>query len=68
MVLEVCHLPGCQFHMATHVLMYSRHVGDRAHSAWFSVREFPLPWVFCFYHLDPEFVADFSVNEVCCCC
>jgi len=66
MVSEICHLQGCKFPMATNVHRYFRHMGNRSHSAWFSVRKLNLPWVFCFDHLDPVFVADFSVDEVFC--
>jgi len=67
MVLEVCHLEGSQFPMATNVHRYLRHMGNRAHSAWFSVRKVNLHWVFCLDHLDYVFVADFLVDEVFCC-
>jgi len=39
-------------------------MGNRAHTTWFSVCEVNLPRAFCFDHLDPMFVADFSVDEV----
>ena len=39
MVLAVCYLEGSQFPMATNVHWYFRHMGDRTHSAGFSVRE-----------------------------
>jgi len=61
MVLEICHLDGCQFPMATNVHRYFRHMGNRTHSAWFSVRKVNLLGVFCFDHLDPVFVANCSV-------
>jgi len=64
MVSEICHLEGCQFPMTTNIHRYFRHMGDRAHSAWFSICEVDLPWVFCLDHLDPLFVADLSVDEV----
>jgi len=67
MVLEVCHLEGCQFPMATNVHRYLRHMGNGAQSAWFSVHMVNLAWVFCFDRLDSVFVADFSVDEVFCC-
>jgi len=67
MVLEICHLEGCQSPMATNVPRYFRLMGNSSHSTWFSVREVNLPGVFCFDHLDPVFVTDFSVNEVFCC-
>jgi len=67
MVLEICHLEGCQFRMATKVNRYFCHMGNGAHSGRFSVRKLNLPGVFCFHHLDPVFVADFSVDEVFCC-
>jgi len=67
MVLEVCHLEACQFPMATDVHGYFRHMGNMAYSAWPSVRKVNPPWVFCFEHLHPVFVADFLVNEVFCC-
>ena len=53
--------------MATKVHRYFRHMGNKAHSAWFSVRQVNLPWVFWFDHLDPVFVSNFLVNEVFCC-
>jgi len=67
MVLDICHLEGRLFPMATNLHRYFRHMGNRSHSAWFSIRKVNLPGVFCFDHLDPVFVADFSVNEVFCC-
>ena len=66
MVLEICHLEGCQFPMATNVHRYLRHMGNRSHSAWFSVRKVDLQRAFCFDHLGPVFVEDFSVDEVFC--
>jgi len=67
MVLEACHLGSCQFPMATNVHRYFRHMGDRTHIPWFSVRKVNLPLVFSFELLDPVFVADFFVDEVLCC-
>jgi len=67
MVSEICHLESCQFPIATNVHRYFRHMGDWAHSAWFSLRKVNLPWVLAFDHLDPVFVADFSIDEVFCC-
>jgi len=67
MVLEVCHLEGCQFPMTTNVYRYFCHMGNRAHSAWFAVCKVHLLCVFCFDDLDPVLVADFSVDEVLCC-
>jgi len=64
MVLEIRHLEGCQFPMATNVHRYFRQMGNRSHNTWFSVGQVNFPWVFCFDNLDPVFVADFSVNEV----
>jgi len=58
---------GCQFRMATNVHRDFRHMGHRPHSTWLSVWKVNLPGVICFDHLDPVFVADFSVNEVFCC-
>jgi len=63
MVFEVCHLEGCQFPMTTNIHRYFPHMGNRAHSAWFSVRKVNLRGVFCIDHLDPLFIADFSVDE-----
>jgi len=67
MGLEICHLESCRFPMATNVHRYFRHMGNRSHNTWFSVRKVNFPWVFCFDHLDPVFVADLSVNKVLCC-
>jgi len=67
MILEIRHLEGCQFPMATNVHRYFRHMGNWTHSAWFSVRKVNLPGVFRFDDLDPVFVAAFLVNEVFCC-
>jgi len=67
MVLEVCHLEGRQFPMTTNVHSYFRHMSNRSHSPWFSVYKVNQRVVFCFDHLDPVFVAEFSVNEVFCC-
>ena len=39
MVLEVPHLEGCQFPIATNVHRDFRHMGNRSHSAWFSVHK-----------------------------
>jgi len=64
MVLEVCHLEGSQFPMATNVHRHFRQMGDRTHSARFSVREVNLSGAFCFDRLDPVVIADFSVDEV----
>ena len=64
MVLEICHFEGCQFPVATNVHRYFRHVGNRSHSPWYSVRKVNLSGVFHFDRLDPMFVADFSVYEV----
>jgi len=43
---EVRHLERCQFPMATDVHRYFHHMGNRAHSAWFSVHEEYLPGTF----------------------
>jgi len=67
MVLEIRHLEGCHFPMATNVHRYFHDIGNRPYSTWFSVRKVNLPWVFCLDHLDPVFVADFSVHVVLCC-
>ena len=64
MVLEICHLEGCQFPITTNIYRYFSHMGDRSHCSWFSVRNVNLRWVLCFDHLDPVFVADFSVEPV----
>jgi len=53
MVLEICHLEGCQFPMATNVHRYFRHMGNGTHSAWFSVRKVNLPGVFALIILIP---------------
>jgi len=53
--------------MATNDPRYFRHMGNRSHSAWFSVRKVNLRRVFGFDRLDSVFVADFSVDEVLCC-
>jgi len=67
MVLELCHLEGRQLPVATNIHKEFRHMGNRAHSAWFAVCEVNLPWVFSLDHLDPVFVADFLVDKVLCC-
>ena len=67
MVLEVGHLEGCQFPMAIDIHRYFRNVGNRSHSAGFSIRKVNLSWVCRFDLVDPVFVAYFLVNEVLCC-
>jgi len=64
MVLEVRYLEGRQFAIPTNVHRYFRKMGDRAQSAWFSVRKENIAWVSCYDHLDPVFVVDFFVDEV----
>ena len=67
MVLKICHLESCQLPMATDVHLYFLHMGNRSHSAWLPINKINLLWVFCFDHLDPVCVEDFSVDEVFCC-
>jgi len=67
MVFEVCLLESCQFPMAANVHRYIRHMGNRTHSAWFSVHKANLAWVFCIDRLVPVFVVHSFVDKIFCC-